>query len=180
MHAPHRPTTSGAAVSPARDTYGDVIDMFRYLATLDPDSGTYVRHRDAIVERCLPLADHIARRFWGRGESHDDLVQVARVGLVNAVNRFDISRCAATRAVVSCQPSKKGATRAGVAEPSPVSGFVGRRGLFQQVGAQRSPLGGAFPVRLQLPTRQKKLLQFVVGDTWHPALGVRRETDDEQ
>ena len=45
----------------------------------------------AIVERCLPLADHIARRFDGRGESRDDLVQVARVGLVNAVIRFDVN-----------------------------------------------------------------------------------------
>jgi RNA polymerase sigma-B factor len=45
--------------------------------------------RARIVERCLPLADHIARRYGHRGESHEDLVQVARVGLMNAVNRFD-------------------------------------------------------------------------------------------
>ena len=42
------------------------------------------------MERCLPLADHIARRFEGRGEPREDLVQVARVGLVNAVARFDV------------------------------------------------------------------------------------------
>jgi RNA polymerase sigma-B factor len=36
------------------------------------------------------LANHIAHRFRNRGQSLDDLVQVARVGLVNAVNRFDV------------------------------------------------------------------------------------------
>ena len=65
--------------------------MFRALADLDPDSPEFRRGRDRIVERCLPLADHIARRFQGRGESRDDLVQVARVGLVNAVNRYDVT-----------------------------------------------------------------------------------------
>ena len=64
--------------------------MFRELATLDADSSEFQRHRDKIVARCLPLADHIARRFEGRGEPRDDLVQVARVGLVNAVARFDV------------------------------------------------------------------------------------------
>jgi len=64
--------------------------MFRCLATFDPDTPQYLRQRDAIVERCLPLADHIARRFRNRGEPLDDLIQVARVGLMNAVNRFDV------------------------------------------------------------------------------------------
>ncbi len=56
----------------------------------EPDSPEFRKQRDRIVERCLPLADHIARRFDGRGEARDDLVQVARVGLVNAVIRYDV------------------------------------------------------------------------------------------
>ncbi len=64
--------------------------MFRELASFAPNSMEFQRQRDKIVERCLPLGDHIARRFEGRGEPRDDLVQVARVGLVNAVIRFDV------------------------------------------------------------------------------------------
>jgi len=74
----------------APNEYADVPDMFRELATFDPDSMEFQRQREKIMERCLPLADHIARRFEGRGEPRDDLVQVARVGLVNAVMRFDV------------------------------------------------------------------------------------------
>ena len=80
---------AGGSVSRPNE-YADVPDMFRELARLAPDSMEFQRHRDKIVERCLPLADHIARRFEGRGEPRDDLIQVARVGLVNAVIRFDV------------------------------------------------------------------------------------------
>ena len=64
--------------------------MFRALGAMEQDSSGCRRQRDRIIERCLPLADHIARRFHGRGEALDDLIQVARVGLVNAVNRYDV------------------------------------------------------------------------------------------
>jgi RNA polymerase sigma-B factor len=57
--------------------------------TVDEQSREYRRQRDVIIERCLPLADHIARRFSNRGEPLEDLVQVARMGLIQAVNRFD-------------------------------------------------------------------------------------------
>lgn len=73
-----------------RNDYSDVTDMFRRLATLAEESAAYRHQRDLIVESCLPLADHIARRFRNRGEPFEDLVQVARVGLLNAVNRFDV------------------------------------------------------------------------------------------
>jgi RNA polymerase sigma-B factor len=80
---------AGGSVSRPNE-YADVPDMFRELASVPADSMEFQRQRDKIVERCLPLADHIARRFEGRGEPRDDLVQVARVGLVNAVIRFDV------------------------------------------------------------------------------------------
>ena len=41
-----------------------------------------------IITACLPLADHIAYRFVGRGEPSDDLTQVARMGLVKSVDRY--------------------------------------------------------------------------------------------
>ena len=75
--------------SEPRHEYADVTDMFRRLRTMDERSCQYRRQRDEIIERCLPLANHIARRFNNRGEPLEDLVQVARVGLINAVNRFD-------------------------------------------------------------------------------------------
>jgi RNA polymerase sigma-B factor len=45
--------------------------------------------RDLAVQLNLSVADGLARRYRSRGEDLDDLVQVARLGLVHAVNRFD-------------------------------------------------------------------------------------------
>jgi RNA polymerase sigma-B factor len=70
--------------------YAEVAEMFRRLKLHDEGSAAFRRQREAIIERSLPLADHIAQRYSGRGEPFDDLVQAARVGLVNAVNRFDV------------------------------------------------------------------------------------------
>ena len=70
--------------------YADVAEMIRHLRTLDDQLDEHRRQRDAIVERCLPLAEHIARRYRNRGEPLDDLIQSARMGLVHAVNRFNV------------------------------------------------------------------------------------------
>src|SRR5436189_2599916 len=48
--------------------------------------------RDQLVTAHLGLAEYLARRFANRGEPTDDLVQVASLGLLKAVDRFDPSR----------------------------------------------------------------------------------------
>ena len=48
--------------------------------------------RDAIVASQVGLAEYLARRFKNRGEPIEDLIQVALLGLLKAVERFDPSR----------------------------------------------------------------------------------------
>jgi RNA polymerase sigma-B factor len=48
--------------------------------------------RDALVERFLPLARQLARRYQRGSEPLDDLIQVASLGLLKAIDRFDPDR----------------------------------------------------------------------------------------
>jgi RNA polymerase sigma-B factor len=85
------------ATSRARATTGELDDdekiaLFKQLAAADPDDPRREAVRSALVTEYLSVAEHIARRFSGRGEAYDDLVQVARVGLINAVDRFEPDR----------------------------------------------------------------------------------------
>jgi RNA polymerase sigma-B factor len=48
--------------------------------------------RDELTRRCLPFAGRLARRYRGRGESFEDIEQVARLGLVKAIDRYDPER----------------------------------------------------------------------------------------
>jgi RNA polymerase sigma-B factor len=66
------------------DDDADVRELFGRL----PDE----KARERLVEEFLPLAEHLARRFYGRGEPIDDLLQVANLGLLHAIDRFDPDR----------------------------------------------------------------------------------------
>jgi RNA polymerase sigma-B factor len=81
--------------APARDATssgGRVDHLLVELAALEADSPLRGALRREVVESQLPLVHHLARRFRGRGEPYDDLVQVGTIGLLNAVDRFDPGR----------------------------------------------------------------------------------------
>ncbi|HEY0560637.1 MAG TPA: RNA polymerase sigma factor SigF [Frankiaceae bacterium] len=67
-------------------------DLFLELQELPEENPTRNRVRDELVEMHLPLVEYLARRFRNRGEPLDDLVQVATIGLIKSVDRFDLER----------------------------------------------------------------------------------------
>ena len=77
--------------TPAADEvdYQHLEPLFHRMASYPPESRDRKILREQIVQNALPLAEHIAARFANRGEPRDDLLQVARLGLVRAVDRFD-------------------------------------------------------------------------------------------
>jgi RNA polymerase sigma-B factor len=66
--------------------------LFAEMASLPVGSSRRQTIRDELVTMHLPLVRHLARRFNNRGEPLEDLVQVATVGLINSVDRFDAER----------------------------------------------------------------------------------------
>ncbi|MEU9184320.1 RNA polymerase sigma factor SigF [Streptomyces sp. NPDC048484] len=73
------------------DDAPDTAEDFRNLASLPPGQARDTL-RDQIIEAWLPMAERLAGRFRSRGESFDDLRQVAALGLVKAVDRYDPER----------------------------------------------------------------------------------------
>jgi RNA polymerase sigma-B factor len=64
----------------------DAHALRRYARSRDPAL------REQLVARYLPLARHIAYRYAGGREPLEDLVQVANIGLLKAIDRFDPDR----------------------------------------------------------------------------------------
>ncbi|MFD4736364.1 RNA polymerase sigma factor SigF [Streptomyces virginiae] len=107
---PPQPTTTGAeaeaaapvvvpvpvfAATPAlpdpRDRSG-ARALFIELRALPDGSVEKAELRNRLVRMHLPLVEHLARRFRNRGEPLDDLTQVATIGLIKSVDRFDPDR----------------------------------------------------------------------------------------
>ncbi len=66
--------------------------LFLELAACEPGSARHAEIRDELVRMHRPLVEYLARRFRNRGEPYDDLVQVASIGLIKSVDRFESDR----------------------------------------------------------------------------------------
>ncbi|MEU5807391.1 RNA polymerase sigma factor SigF [Streptomyces sp. NPDC047718] len=102
------PVAVGSAVGPsaAADTDADAAlpplpdprdrsgarALFVELRALPDGSPEKAELRNRLVRMHLPLVEHLARRFRNRGEPLDDLTQVATIGLIKSVDRFDPDR----------------------------------------------------------------------------------------
>jgi RNA polymerase sigma-B factor len=67
-------------------------DLFKRLSGLPTEDSERLRIRSELVELHLPLVEYLARRFRNRGEWLDDLTQVATIGLIKSIDRFDLDR----------------------------------------------------------------------------------------
>jgi RNA polymerase sigma-B factor len=70
----------------------DHQELFRLLADLPADDPRRAQARERLVELYLPLVHSLARRYRGRGEPYEDLAQVGALGLIKAVDRFEVGR----------------------------------------------------------------------------------------
>ncbi len=76
---------------PGDSEQGRAEELLAELARDDLDEKRRARLREMIVEMHLPMARDIARRYLHRGEPMEDLLQAAYVGLMKAINGFDLS-----------------------------------------------------------------------------------------
>jgi RNA polymerase sigma-B factor len=87
LHAPAPPARRSALPGTRQARSPRVQRLFRRYARFGD-----VAARDELFERFLPLARGLARRYHRGTEPLDDLVQVASIGLLNAIGRFDPDR----------------------------------------------------------------------------------------
>lgn len=77
---------------PKNDLRSADREMFEQLAALEAGTSGHEALRAALIERHLPLVTFMARKFADRGEPLDDLIQVGTIGLIKAIDRFEISK----------------------------------------------------------------------------------------
>jgi RNA polymerase sigma-B factor len=80
---------SGSSQRWTEEQSDEVDRLLLELSEEEPDSPDHRAIRDRIVELHLPLLHYLAKRFAGRTENLEDLVQVGAIGLLKAIERFD-------------------------------------------------------------------------------------------
>ncbi len=85
------PRSEGSAVVPSSGG-GLAEALLDTMASLPEGHPDRARIRERVIEMHLPFAAKLARRFHSRGEPVSDLIQVATIGLIKAVDRYDPSR----------------------------------------------------------------------------------------
>ena len=94
------------------------------------------RHaRDQLITMYLPLVRSLARRYSSRGEHFDDLVQVGSIGLIKAIDRFDLTRGVEPHHVRHAQHHRRDQTLL------PRQGLVGARAA-RPAGVEHPPEQG--------------------------------------
>jgi RNA polymerase sigma-B factor len=78
------PTRSSASNERSRKEDRDLLRRYHEAG----DTGA----RELLIERHLPLVRSLARRYAGRGEALEDIEQVGAIGLIKAIDRFELSR----------------------------------------------------------------------------------------
>ncbi|MEV6566019.1 SigB/SigF/SigG family RNA polymerase sigma factor [Streptomyces kronopolitis] len=82
--------------SPENLAPGDAREMsrlfFERLATLEEGTHEYQYARNTLIEMNISLVRYAARRFRNRGDDFEDIMQVGMIGLIKAIDRYDLSR----------------------------------------------------------------------------------------
>jgi len=78
-----------APVAQVGDEYRHLQPLLDRFAAMSGDHPSRRALRNELVTGYLPLAEHLCRRFVRRGVPLEDLIQVATVGLINSVDRYD-------------------------------------------------------------------------------------------
>lgn len=71
---------------------GSAADQIRLLRSLPEDDPQRQQLRDQLAEQHMPLVIYLARRYSGRSEPLQDLIQVGAIGLLKAIDRYDPER----------------------------------------------------------------------------------------
>ncbi|MFI1919839.1 sigma factor [Nocardia sp. NPDC020380] len=85
----HDDVPRSAPAVKSRNTYEDIDPLLARLAAMDASDPRRKGLREDVIGQCMPLAEHIARKYAGRGEAYEDLLQIACLGLLAAIDRFD-------------------------------------------------------------------------------------------